>query len=161
MEKQNDSDELRISLLMPETYNPLNKKSKIIMSAVIALMLVIYIYLYIIGKSQGLFVGFWSVYGIIGLYQIYTGKNFLTLFGDAYLKLNQEYIKYKKGILKKEQVFLWKDIKKVSLKAGYFLQETYKKEQIKISFNNMEYAKVQKVKSALEKILKEKNIEYN
>ncbi len=160
MAKQNN-DEMRISLLMPETYNPLSKTSKILLSVFILVMIIGYVYIYIIEKTQLFFVVFWSLYGVIGLYKIYTGKNFLTLFGDAYFIFNHDYIKYKPHIFKKEKIFLWKDITKVSLKAGYLLFENNKSDILKLSFNNMQYEKVQKVKKSIEQILKEKGIEYN
>jgi hypothetical protein len=149
-----------VSLIAYEKQNRPNKISRILMSILILFMLSAYIYLYIQSEQTLIVLIFWLIYGIAGLYSIYTGKPYLNIIGDAYLRIGDTEIRYKPGVLKKEEKYSWDDITKVVSKPGYLLFELKQGKNFKLPYSNLEYIKVQKVKTVLQEMLKDKGVIY-
>lgn len=155
-----NDNEVYIDFLAPLNKKEVSKTAKVLLSILVLSVIIAYIYMYIQAKMHPFFIVFWSLYGVLGLYQVYTGKRIINLFGKSFIKINQEKIIYKPNIFKKEIVYPWQDINAVISKPGYLLFENKNTLHFKLPYNNMEYLKVQEVKSKIEKIVKEKAIEY-
>jgi len=133
---------------------------RILLTLLVFILIIAYVAMYIRGEQPLPIVIMWVIYGGLGLYSIYTGNSFYRIFGDAYVKINNEKIRFKPGALKKELQLNWDEITSVVTKPTYLIFKNKKGIEVKLPFENMEYSKVQQVKEILEKLLKEKGIEY-
>ncbi len=155
-----DNNEVYIDFVSRPYQQKTSKTGKILLSILVLSVVFAYVYMYIQAKMHPFFVYFWSIYGILGLYQVFTGKSFISIFGKAYIKINRQEIIYKPNLFKKKKIIDWQDIVSLKQKAGYLLFENRNAEELKLPYSNMEYAKVQEVKSKIEEIAKEKGIKY-
>jgi len=114
----------------------------------IVVLLVIFVqFKYYEHKSFDLIIPvFWSIWGIAALYQVFTGKKLESIFGKAYIHLNEEFVKYKPSVLAKEKSINWKDAEKIENKPTYIELTNRNGEILKIDFKHFEYLKVVEIK---------------
>jgi len=97
---------------------------------------------------------FWSVWGLVFIYQIYSGKRIDSLFGKAYIHINSEFVKYRPTILQKEKSVNWKDAEKIENKQTYIEITDKTGESLKIEYKHFEYLEVVQIKEFVEKLNK-------
>jgi len=101
---------------------------------------------------------FWSLYGIVALYQIFTGKRIESLFGKAYIHITDEFLKLKTSVFKKEQAIYWKELSRLSMKPTFIKVSGQDGNTISIDFKNLEYQKVQDLKDLVKVLIDEGKI---
>jgi len=101
---------------------------------------------------------FWSLYGIIALYQIITGKRIDSLFGKAYIQITDKALKLKPSVLKKEQLIYWKNLSHLSMKPTFIKVTGQDGNTISLDFKNFEYQVVQGLKDAVKALIDEGKI---
>ena len=93
---------------------------------------------------------FWTIWGVGGIYQIYSGNRIEGIFGKAYIHINDEHIKLKPNVFAKEKSISWKNEVSIENKPT-FIEITDKNNiKLKIGFKNFEYSNVQKIKDFIE-----------
>lgn len=133
-------------------------KSKLGLFLLVALLATIIAAQVYISMERGLVTNlfniiFWSLYGIIALYQIITGKRIESLFGKAYIHITDEFLKLKTSVFKKEQSIYWKDLGRLSMKPTFIKITGQDGNNINIDFKNLEYLAVQNLKEVVKALI--------
>jgi len=133
-------------------------KSKLGLFLLVALLVAIIAAQVYISMERGLVTNlfniiFWSLYGIIALYQIITGKRIESIFGKAYIHITDEFLKLKPSVLKKEQSIYWKDLGRLSMKPTFIKVTGQDGNTISIDFKNLEYLAVQNLKDVIKTLI--------
>lgn len=91
-----------------------------------------------------------------------TGRNSIdSLFGKAFIKINNDVIIKKIGAFEKEHRIDWSDIKSIDYKLNNFLITKNDNSIIKFTMTKLEYSVIQEIKDIIAKIGAEKNIPVN
>ena len=96
---------------------------------------------------------FWTIWGIGGIYQIYSGNRIEGIFGKAYIHINDEFIKLKPNVFAKEKSISWKNGVSIENKPTYLEISDKNGEILRIDFKNFEYSNVQKIKNFIDRLI--------
>jgi len=145
-----------ISLLSYQKPVKLKKQVRILLAGLLLIMILIYIYL-IISEQQHFIIGIWWIlYGLIGIYTLLSEKHFLSIIGNAYIRISDKLINYKLSPFKRAISISWDKITDIEFKPSYILLKT-KEKNYQIPFSSMEFSSVQNVKDTITKLFNEKS----
>jgi hypothetical protein len=80
------------------------------------------------------------------------------LFGKAYVEIDNEHILFKPKVFEKEQNISWDSIKNIEYKVNKYLIHKNDGSTVTLNLSNLDYDFINKIKSTIDFIAKEKNI---
>ncbi len=101
---------------------------------------------------------FWTIWGILYLYSLITGKSLERLFGKKYIHLTETFIELKPKLNQKVVHIDWDEIESIKMKPTYLVVKSKKGDEIQIDFKVLDYLSVQNIKSAVREIVEKKKI---
>ncbi len=127
---------------------------------VLAIVFSLLLLLYNIHKFHFFFILYSFFLFILGLQLLYEGKGKLinALFGERFVKVNDELIEIKLKSRGKSEVLYWDNIQSINFAPSNITIITKDNRNVKIEYGMLSYTVVQKFKEALTTIAKEKNV---
>ena len=147
--------------LIPPFKKPKSKLALILLIILFVVLIVAQLYVNIkagMGAINYFNIVFWFLWLVLFVVQSFTGKRIESLFGKAYIHINDEFIKLKTSVLKKEQTIFWKNLRRLSMKPSYIKVIGQEGNQISIDFKNLEYQAVQELKKTVKTLIDEQKI---
>ena len=101
--------------------------------------------------------------GLNGLVYILGGLgfSFMRFFGESFIDIDSDRMKFKLGIFEKQSKIEWQDITAIDYKPNAFMisQGDNKTQVIKIS--NLDYSSISEIKAVISKIAADKQVNYS
>jgi uncharacterized membrane protein len=94
---------------------------------------------------------YWLIFGL--------GYQVERLFGKAYVRIDNEKIAIKTGIIEKLQEIKWDEIMSINYKSSCFEIKRNNGTDYSIRLSSLEYSTIQEIKNVIKSISKNKNIE--
>ena len=95
----------------------------------------------------------WTIWGLVLIVQIVTGKSIHNLFGKAHIIINNESVKVKTTVFAKEKAIYWKDLTHLHLKPTFIKVTGQAANTITIDFKSLEYQAVQELKDVIKALI--------
>jgi len=155
------SNELKLDLL--------KEKGKSLLRVIIGIIFFLIVIAWIISKmigKEGVKPFEWILYGLFALNGIVQfveglGYPFESLFGKAYIWINDEFISLKASVFAKKQFVNWNDIQIIDYKLNKFIIEKTDNTILIIDLSKFEYIVNMEIKKVIFGIAQEKNVQSN
>lgn len=113
------------------------------------------------GKSIVGFDWFYSIIfflnGIVNIIESF-GISIYTLFGKAFLKINENSIRYKSKVFSKELILNWHEVKEINFNKSKISIISTNKSHFDILFSKFDYISIQEIKNIITEIAEKNNL---
>lgn len=87
-----------------------------------------------------------------------SGRPISSWFGEAYIRIDKESLRIKKGVWAKEWMLLWSDIEQVEFSVIKIKFKLADDRYSELNYDNLEYEHIQELKKSIKFLAAEKNI---
>lgn len=104
---------------------------------------------------------YFIVFFLNGIYWIIAlglGLQVERIFGKAYIRIDNEKIVFKTGVIEKLHEISWNEINSIEYNSSCFIIKRKNRSDYKIRVSNLEYSTIQEIKALVDEISQSKNI---